>query len=170
MDLYLIRHGIAEPLGRKNRFTDEERALTAEGVRRMREIGRGLAGLRVDLELVLTSPLRRAVQTSNVVAQQLGLREKEIEPTASLLPGGAQDQLFSDIKQHAGIESMALIGHEPDLSRTISQIVTGGHNLSMQIRKGGVCLVSVTERVPSLKGHLVWMLTPRLLRIFAKAL
>lgn len=167
MDLYVIRHAIAHPLGRKNDFTDEKRALTSEGRDRMREAARGLRKLGVDFDLILTSPLVRAAETAEIVAAALGYDKKLIEQTENLAPDANADELFAEIKKHAA-ESVALVGHEPDLSELISKIVQGNGNLSLQLKKGSVCCLSVNETVPTLHGSLAWLLTPKQLRLLGK--
>ena len=168
MELYIIRHAIAQPLGQQNDFTDEKRALTSEGRDRMREAMKGLRKLEVELDLILTSPLVRAVETTEIVAAALEVGKKEIEQTVSLAPGASVDELFAEIKRRAGAESIALIGHQPDLGELISTIVRGDEGLAMQLKKGSVCLINVTETVPTLRGELMWLLTPKQLRLLAK--
>src|SRR6185295_13400435 len=87
MELYVIRHAIAQPLGQQNEFTDEKRALTSEGRDRMREAVKGLRRLEVEFDLILTSPLARAVETAEIVAAGLEFSKKGIKQTASLAPG-----------------------------------------------------------------------------------
>ena len=168
MELYVIRHAIAQPLGQQNDFTDEKRALTSEGRDRMREAAKGLRKLEVELDLMLTSPLARAVETAEIVAAALGLGKKEVEQTANLAPGASIDELFAEIKRRTGAESIALIGHQPDLGELISAIVCGGDGFAIQLKKGSVCLINVTETVPTLRGELMWLLTPKQLRLLAK--
>jgi phosphohistidine phosphatase len=169
MELYIIRHAIAQPLGQKNEFTDEKRALTAEGRDRMREAAKGLRKLGVEFDVVLTSPLTRAVETAEIIADTFGLGKTEIEQTASLAPGASIDELFAEIKRRTGAESIALVGHQPDLGEIISCIAQGGDSLAIQFKKGSVCCINITETVPSLRGELVWLVTPRQLRLLAKA-
>ena len=169
MELYVIRHAIAQPLGQQNDFTDEKRALTSEGRDRMREAAKGLRKLEVELDLMLTSPLVRAVETAEIVAAAFGLGKKEVEQTANLAPGASIDELFAEIKRRTGAESIALVGHQPDLGELISAIVCGGDGFAIQLKKGSVCLINVTETVPTLRGELMWLLTPKQLRLLAKA-
>ena len=169
MDLYIIRHAIAQQLDKKNDFTDEKRDLTSEGRERMREVAKGMRKLDVELDLILTSPLVRAVETAEIVATALGLSKKEIEQTDNLKPGASIDRLFSEIKKHAGVESLALVGHQPDLGEIVSRIVQGNGNLSLVLKKGSVCLINVLETVPTLHGNLMWLLTPKQLRLLAKS-
>src|ERR1044071_8918439 len=168
MELYFIRHALAEPLGKNNEFTEEKRALTDEGRARMREIAKGLKRLGIELDLILASPLVRAVETAEIVAAGLGLSKKDTRQTAGLAPGGSVDELFAEIKSHQEVESIALVGHQPDLGTLASRIISCGDQGAIQLKKGGVCSVAVAETVPSLRGELVWLLTPRQLRLLAK--
>lgn len=168
MELYIIRHAIAQPLGQQNDFTDEKRMLTSEGRDRMREAAKGLSKLGVELDLILTSPLVRAVETAEITASALGLDKKEIEQTANLAPGASIDELFTEIKRITGAESIALVGHQPDLGELISTIVQCDDGLAIQLKKGSICCLNVTETVPTLRGQLMWLLTPRQLRLLAK--
>ncbi len=170
MELFVIRHAIAEPLGKENEFSDEKRALTDEGRTRMREVVKGLVKLGVELDLIMTSPLARAVETAEIVATAVGLSKKEIKQSANLAPGASAAHLFAEIKSQAGVEAIALIGHQPDLGSLISRIIqSDGGVLSIQLKKGSVCCLSVSETVPTLRGDMVWLLTPRQLRLVAKA-
>jgi|SRR6185295_9225236 phosphohistidine phosphatase len=168
MELYLIRHGLAQQLGLKNDFTDERRTLTAEGRDRMREVSRGLRKLGVQLDLLITSPLVRAVETAELVAEALALNKKEIIQTAGLAPGGSADELFSEIKSYTGVESAGLVGHEPYLGELAARMVQSTGHLAISLRKGGVCCINVVETVPSFRGELVWLMTPKQLRLLAK--
>jgi|SRR6185503_15880081 len=170
MEIYVIRHGIAEPLGTGDEFSDENRSLTEEGRSRMRDVVKGLKKLGVQLDLIFTSPLVRAVQTAEILAGPLGISKKEIHQTPALAPGALVEQLFAEIKNRAGAESIAVVGHQPDLGQLISRIVQGdGCLLSIQLKKGSICCINVSETVPVLRGELMWVLTPRQLRMLAKA-
>jgi phosphohistidine phosphatase len=169
MELFIIRHAIAQPIGKENEFSDEKRTLTVEGRSRMRDVLKGLAKLGVELDLIITSPLARAVETAEIVATGIGLSKKEIEQSVNLAPGASPEHLFAEIKSHAGVEAIALIGHQPDLGGLIARIIrSDGDTLSIQLKKGGVCCLNVTETVPTLRGDLIWLLTPRQLRTVAK--
>jgi phosphohistidine phosphatase len=170
MELFVIRHAIAEPLGKENEFSDEKRALTAEGGNRMREVVKGLVKLGVEFDLILTSPLVRAVETAEIVCTAAGLAKKDIKQSGNLAPGASAEHLFAEIKGLAGVEAIALIGHQPDLGGLISRIIQSDAGaISIQLKKGSVCCLNVTETVPTLRGDLVWLLTPRQLRLVAKA-
>lgn len=170
MELFFIRHAIAEPLGKRNEFLDEKRALTPEGRSRMREALKGLVKLGVEFDLILSSPLTRAVETAEVVAASLGLSKVDIRQTEHLAPEASAEQLFAEIKGYTGVEAVALIGHQPDLGNLISRIISGAAAAaSIQLKKGSVCCVNVTETVPTLRGQMMWLSTSRQLRLLAKA-
>ncbi len=169
MELYLIRHAIAEPLGTAHESSDEKRSLTEEGRTRMRDVVKGLKKLGIQLDLIFTSPLVRAVETAHIVATSLGMNVKDIRQTPALAPGAIVEQLFGEIKREAGAESIALVGHQPDLGQLISKIVkSSGGSLSVQLKKGGICCINVSETVPTLRGDLMWLLTPKQLRLLGK--
>ena len=168
MELYLIRHALAQQLGLKNDFTDEKRTLTSEGRDRMREAARGLRKLGVQLDLLLTSPLVRAIETAEIVADALGISKKEIMQTDKLAPGASADELFAEIKSHTGVESVGVVGHQPDLGEILAKIVQARNKFAIDLKKGSVCCINVVETVPSLRGELVWLMTPKQLRLLAK--
>jgi phosphohistidine phosphatase len=167
MDLYIIRHGLAHPLGQKNDFTDEKRTLTAQGRDRMREVARGLRKLEVRPDMILSSPLARARETAEIIADSLGLDGKMLLLTANLSPGFGFDSLLAEIKDKH-VESIALVGHEPDLGELAGLIISGDTSVTLPLRKGGACCINVAETVPSFRGTLVWLLTPKQLRIMGK--
>jgi phosphohistidine phosphatase len=167
MELYIIRHAISEPLGKHNEFSDEKRSLTDAGRDRMREAAKGLRALAVQFDLLLTSPFIRAIQTAEIIASAFDVGAKEIQQTAHLAPGASAGALFTEIKSHTGVESVALVGHQPDLGLLVSGII-GSAAPSIQLKKGGVCCVNVSETVPTLRGDLVWLLTPKQLRLLAR--
>jgi phosphohistidine phosphatase len=169
MELYVIRHAIAQQLGLKNDFTDEKRALTSEGRERMREAAKGLRKLSVEFDLILTSPLARAVETAEIIAATLGLSKKEVEQTGNLTPDASTDELFAEIKRHSDAESIALVGHQPYLGEIISKIVQGNRTLAIELKKGSVCCINVSETVTTLRGNLMWLCAPKHLRMLAKA-
>jgi len=169
MELFIIRHAIAEPLGKPNEFSDDRRALTDEGRNRMREIVKGLTKLGVQIDLIITSPLVRAIETAEIVSTGLGLNKKDIRQTLNLAPGGSIESLFAEIKTHAEAEAVALVGHQPDLGNIISKIINGDDgDVAIQLKKGGVCCIDVAETVPTIRGAVAWLLAPRQLRLLAK--
>lgn len=158
MDLLLVRHATAED-GRPGR-SDADRRLTAEG---RREFLRALAGLRrLDPEptRILTSPLVRARETAELLAEQVAGPEPEEWPL--LAPGGSLEGILRDLRG-AG-ETVVLVGHEPGLGRLVSLCLAGAAGDNTPLKKGGMARIRFDGAPRPGRGRLVWLLTPGLLR------
>src|SRR3954466_2368199 len=94
VELYLIRHAIAEERGEKWP-DDTKRPLSATGIARMRRAARGLKRLGVKFDVVLASPLVRARQTAEIVAAELEQRSPVVIAD-SLAPEGTYDDVLGD--------------------------------------------------------------------------
>ena len=158
--LYLVRHGVAEDRG-EAWPDDAKRPLTGNGASRMRKSARGLARLGVSLDVVLTSPLVRARQTSDIVASAFDPRPPVVVVDA-LAPGGTFPSLLSEIEKQSRRPSMALVGHEPDLGEIAAQLAGLRHRL--EFKKGAVCRIDLESLSPPGRGKLQWFVTPRIMR------
>ena len=158
MDVYLVRHAVAEEVA--PRGGDSARRLTVEGRRDFTRAVAGLARLEPELTRILTSPLARARETAEILREQLPGPEPEEWPL--LAPGAALERLLAGLR--GGGDSVALVGHEPGLGRLLSLAVAGRAGDGTPLRKGGIARIgfAVTPRPGG--GTLVWMLTPKLLR------
>jgi phosphohistidine phosphatase len=112
MKLYLVRHGPAESQSRTGR--DYDRALTAEGRQRVHLVAVELGKRGESPKRIITSPLRRAVETAEVMIDALGL-DLESEPSDDLEPGGNAAALVKRLVKELARKVM-LVGHEPDMS------------------------------------------------------
>lgn len=170
MLFYIIRHAIAEPLGEANAFSDERRALTPVGRERMQRIAKGLRRLAVEFDLVLTSPLVRAVETAEILVAEMGASRDLIKQTETLAPGASFEPLFEEIRRYPAVESLAVVGHQPGLGDLVSLLVVGQPGaLALELKKGSVCLVKIERTIPSFRGRMAWLLAPKQLRLIAKA-
>ena len=167
MNLYILRHGLAAEASAAG--TDSERPLTAEGVRKLIKIAAGMAQLRLSLDLVLSSPYLRARQTAELVAETFKAR-KRTEFTEVLEPGADHSDLIKLLKGRGGeLENVLLVGHEPYLSELISLLVAGDFRLSIQLKKGGLCKLSLETLRDGRCGVLEWLLTPKQLVLIGKS-
>ncbi len=166
MFIYLVRHAIAVERGTPG-FSDEARPLTPKGRQRMKEIVRGLGRLNVAINEVWTSPLVRARQTAEVFAGQRGF-DGAIRDVESLSPGGDAVELLALIRAAAGIEGLALVGHEPDLGELCGRLVTGNSDSIAVFKKGSVACLKVVELEPSIRTQLLWLMQPRELRYISR--
>jgi phosphohistidine phosphatase len=155
MQLYFLRHGLAD-WPNWDPARDDERPLTDEGVDKMRAEARAIERLGVEVDAILSSPLVRARQTAEPVAKRLGLDVVE-EP--ALAPGFDVKRLRDVLRRYPNANGLMLVGHEPDFSQTIAQLVGGGR---VVMKKGGLARVDLDASDPP-GGALVWLLGPKAL-------
>ena len=159
-ELYLIRHAIAEERG--NAWPDDAwRPLSVQGRAQMRKAARGLEQLGVTFAVILSSPLIRARQTADIVADALAIKP-EVIVADSLSPEGSYAEVMVDLaKQHRG-RAIAMVGHEPNLGELAGRLAGSRH--AFAFKKGGVCRIDVESIPPGGPGTLRWFLTPAILR------
>ena len=167
MNIYLLRHGIAAPLGQENQFQDEERALTSEGILKMRKAAQGLKRLGVTFDMIVSSPLVRARQSADIVADVLRFREaislwEDLEPSGS--PEGVAQRL-AELRER---DSVLLAGHQPSIGCLASYLISRNPKVSLPFKKGAIFCVGVTEVPPQQPAELQWMLTSKMLRQIAE--
>jgi phosphohistidine phosphatase len=143
---YLVRHGAAED---RHALGDDARALTAEGRTELRKLARELAS---DLELtaIATSPLVRAVQTAEILAEACGVRDIVV-----------RGELSVDGASAAGIERLlrelgagwALVGHNPSMGEALGRLL--GLVDVPSFRKGAIAALTVSP-----KAALAWVISP----------
>ena len=157
MKLYFLRHGIA--VAREEWAGDEaSRPLTDKGRRRLEDVGEFLAGRKLGVERVLTSPLVRCTQTAEVVAQRMKAVDR-VAVDERLAPGFGPGMLARLLRSHAETGALMLVGHEPDFSLTIGHVIGGGR---VVCDKGGVACVHLPNP-REMEGELEWLLAPGLL-------
>lgn len=168
-----MRHGIASDLGVGGVIHDADRPLTPEGRARLQVMTEGMRRLGLKFNWIFTSPLLRARQTAEVVADILELQHK-VKVLESLAPGrglvGAESgkaELFIEMGAYTFARAL-LVGHQPDLSELTSFMLTGNRNLNVEFKKGGLCAVEMTSIPPRGPGLLRWLLQPRQLREIGK--
>jgi|SRR5579863_230716 len=164
--LYIMRHGLAVEPGSTDYPDDSKRPLTPEGKVRMQQIAKGLKRLDVELHWIVSSPLVRAVQTAEAVAQTLQ-PDVPLDHSETLSPGGSAEGLIAYLAKHSGRQRVLLVGHEPDLGQLAVRLIGAGRHAHLAFKKGGCCLIRFEEFPPRSPGELVWWLTPRILRRLA---
>lgn len=158
MTLYLLRHGIAAERGTGQYASDADRPLTPKGRRKLRRAATAMRAMELAFDVILSSPLVRARQTAELIAKALHCRHR-LELTELLAPGASAEGLVRRLKQLKP-QRVLLVGHEPDLSALASWLLTGGDELAIQFKKGGLCRLS-TERLRSGRcASLDWLVTP----------
>ena len=155
MNLYLIRHAIAEE--ETSSGEDSQRGLTDKGAKKMRLIAKGLRTLGVEFDLIVSSPYLRAVQTSEILSDVF--KKKKFVLSDNLMPMGDIDLLIAEINEKYSVNSLAIVGHEPYLSTLVSLLTAGGSPVEMTFKKGGVCHLSTDDMHHTRKATLEWLLT-----------
>jgi phosphohistidine phosphatase len=133
---------------------DDLRPLTEEGIAAMKREARYVGDMKLKLDAIVTSPLVRARETARIVAKAFGLKAQEND---LLRPGFNLDALEKLLAQYPDATRLMVVGHEPDFSGVIGQLIGSA---SVVMRKGGLARVDLTG---ALRGELVWLLTPQLL-------
>ena len=152
MQLYFLRHGEADWPGWSK--PDDERPLTDFGNKEVRQVAKFLDRLNVNPDLIVSSPLPRALQTAEVAAEQLKTKLRQDE---ALEPGFGISELSTLLKRHHS-KALMLVGHEPDFSSVISAL-TGGF---IKMSKAGMALVDLDPETE--KGRLLWLFPPKFAR------
>jgi phosphohistidine phosphatase len=158
MDLYILRHGKAEDAGQG--ITDAERKLTKKGRDEIAGVVEWMVAQDLTFDLIATSPLARASETAEIVAEGLNMPKKP-KVWKVLVPGGNPDDVCREIEDHAGAGALLLVGHEPLLSSLISRIIAGDEKAGIVLTKGALAKIrnySFSDR-PS--GELHWLVTAK---------
>jgi phosphohistidine phosphatase len=159
MNLYLLRHGIAVPAGTPG-VEDHQRQLTPLGRKKVHQIASGFAALGESIDRIVTSPLPRALETAQIVAERLGLVDSLEIDDALHVDSPAQSIVQFVSTQHEA--NLLLVGHNPSLTDLIG-LLTTRRSLSqiINLRRGGMAALSRNS-----DGHfsLDWLARPRLLR------
>jgi phosphohistidine phosphatase len=158
MEIYLLRHGIAEDHATTGR--DADRRLTEEGRAKLVRILERAHAAEVRPSLILTSPYRRALETAEIAGRQLGY-EGKIVRTPALAPDSTPERVWEEIRSHRNEDSILLAGHEPLFSAIVAYLL-GSTRAMVQFRKGALVRIDVAAVGAVPVGVLQWMLTVKL--------
>jgi phosphohistidine phosphatase len=166
MIIYFLRHASA---GEHfvNPKKDEKRALDKEGLEQCGYVGRALAALDTQVDVMISSPLKRATQTASLVGNEMGY-EGKLQIEAGLLPGADFADFRRLLEKYARQESIMVVGHNPNLSQFLGAVICeSGCEASVELKKGAVARVDMRRS----SGTLQWCLTPKALRtLYAAAI
>jgi len=169
MDLYFLRHGIAAERGDPRYKDDSLRPLTAQGQKKMYHEARGMQRLGLKFDTIICSPYLRAKQTAEIVAQSYKLKNKTIHFTKNLLPPASIKELLQEIHAHyLKSKSVLLVGHEPHLTEMISSLLKAPEALDIDLKKGGLCYLSIDRTSKKTMASLIWLLTPTQVELMAR--
>src|SRR2546425_12254718 len=159
MIIYFLRHANA---GERvnNPKKDEKRALDQIGIEQCGNVGRALAALDTRVEVIVSSPLKRATQTASLVGNEMGY-EGKLQIETGLRPEATFSDFRKLVEKYARQEAIMVVGHNPNLSQFLGAIISdSGCEASVELKKGAVAKVEMRRS----SGTLLWCVTPKLLR------
>ncbi|RLK50735.1 phosphohistidine phosphatase SixA [Alkalispirillum mobile] len=165
-ELILVRHAIAEDPPDDGSLPDAQRALTAKGRERMQAGAQGLRQSINACDQLLSSPLLRARQTADILAEH-GPRPGARAVDEGLSPGADPTRFLTDLASGPASRSIA-VGHEPDLSGLVALALTGQPRAFMHFKKGGALALGFAGPPAPGGAVLQWYLPARVLRTLAR--
>ena len=158
MNLYVLRHASAGEK-RANPIVDRKRPLDKEGKQQCLLIASYLNALRVNVDLIVSSPLKRALQTASLVGTEIGY-EAQIQLSEELSPGGTVESFHRFVASLSALENVLVVGHNPNLSQFLGALISPGSRANIRMRKGTIARVDCTRR----PGQLISLADPRAIR------
>jgi phosphohistidine phosphatase len=160
MIVYFVRHASAgQP--KSNPQQDARRPLDKEGVEQATQMGRVLASLAVQVDTIVSSPLKRATQTASLIANEIG-HEGKLVFSPALAKGGSIEDFRQLLQKHEAQDAVMVVGHNPGLSRFLSHMLSAGStDGSVDLKKGAVARVDVDARN---RAVLKWCINPKVVR------
>jgi phosphohistidine phosphatase len=158
MNLYLMRHANAG-IPRDNPLLDAKRSLIKEGKDQCMLMARLLNAFKVQVDVIVSSPLKRAMQTAQFVGTEMGY-EAKVEIGKALAPDATYADFQNLIAKYADREGVLMVGHNPNLFQFLGRIITGNGGAAIRMRKGSVARIDMDRHPPLLQ----WLIDPRMAR------
>lgn len=170
MNLFILRHGLAANPGEDGLpkdLPDADRPLTAKGKQKLWRTTEAMQAMEIKFDVVVSSPLLRAMQTAQIVTEAMALRKKLVL-TDNLAPGGSPKSLVEQINAlDARAKNILLVGHEPYLSKLIALLCAGNTSAALDLKKGGLAKLELQKLRYARCATLAWLLTPKQLYLMA---
>lgn len=164
MIIYFLRHASAGDHV-SNPKKDEKRALDETGVEQCGYVGRALAALDAQVEVIISSPLKRAAQTASLVGNEMGY-EGKLQLDSALRPGAGFSDFRKLLDKYSKYESIMVVGHNPNLSEFVGRLISEtGCEAGVELKKGGVARVELGRN----SAVLNWCVSPKMLRTLHSA-
>jgi phosphohistidine phosphatase len=155
MNLYLIRHSIAENISIDKK--DFDRELTEEGKFVIKKISDAWKNYIGNVDVVLTSPLIRAIQTAEIISTNL--QEKQNLIKDNNLGTGSRTADLIDILNSLEYQNVVVVGHQPDLSQHINNFCgTGSFNLAFP--PASLAKIEFDNSIKYGRGRLIYFIPP----------
>jgi len=155
VNIYLIRHGEAEPHSKTQ--PHELRELTNDGIAALKDTAENWKNYTKSFDIILSSPLKRATQTAKLIHDVLEV-EHEVVEEISLLNGGLTEDLLS-IAEALGMNEIAMVGHQPDIGIHIASM-TGSSNTNFKIPPAAIAKIHFKDKPRIGQGVLEFLIPP----------
>ena len=160
MDVYVLRHGVADERDYRKYPDDDLRPLIPEGIDKLTRQAKGLKVLGLSVDLVISSPLVRAVQTAHVVMTGLEIAG-DLAYSETLAPEAHPYLLLEELaSKYSTVDKVMVVGHEPHMSSFVSMVVAGDLNGLIRMKKGALCKLRIPRVDGVRSGWLEWLMTP----------
>jgi phosphohistidine phosphatase len=156
MEVYLLRHAIAE--NARPGLKDSDRALTPQGRKKLERVLVRAHSAGVKPSLILSSPLRRAIETAEIAAASLAYKGKIIH-TPALVPDAPPSQLWEELCTRQDEKAILLASHEPLTSAAVGFLLNTP-TLQVDMKKAGLIRIDCDRLGVEPRGVLKWYLTP----------
>jgi phosphohistidine phosphatase len=159
MILYLMRHANAG-VYRGNPLLDAKRGLVKEGKEQCMLMARVLSALKVQIDVIVSSPLKRSLQTAHLVGTELGYDAK-VEISPALAPNASYADFQALMATHFNREGVLVVGHNPNVFQFLGRMITGDGGAAIRVRKGSIARIDMDRHPPRMQ----WLIDPRTARL-----
>ena len=159
MILYFVRHASAGEHF-SNPKKDEKRPLDADGIDQCGFVGRALAAVNAQVDVIISSPLKRATQTASLIGNEIGYEGKlQLEP--ALRPEASFADFRRMLEKYARYEAVMVVGHNPSINDFLARMIAkSGCEAIIDFKKGAVARAETVRHSATLN----WFFTPRIAR------
>jgi phosphohistidine phosphatase len=161
MNLYILRHASAG-VRRENPLLDVNRPLDKDGKTQSLQLTHVLNAMKITFDMVVSSPLKRSMQTAQLVATETGFEQKIVASTA-LAPTATFAQFQKLLRDCTAYENVLVVGHNPNLTQFLGQLLAGPTETTVpgvRLRKGTLARISLLRGPAVLQS----LLDPRIVR------
>jgi phosphohistidine phosphatase len=162
MFIYIVRHAFAHQHGDPRWPDDSQRPLEKDGAARFQKVVKRLAKRGFEPEIIATSPYVRCRQTADIVAAHVPDEPKVVELSA--LTPGSDFQSLVQWSQDQDVDSVAWVGHSPDVNHLAEVLIAGG-DANVRFAKGAVAAIRIEDELGPGSGELQWLATAKLLGV-----
>jgi phosphohistidine phosphatase len=163
MNLYFLRHASAG-VSRSNPVVDAKRPLDKDGKQFCLQLAHVLNGMKLQFDLIISSPLKRSLQTASLIGTETAY-ERSVQISTALSPSGTLTAFRALLAELPQADNVLIVGHNPNLTTFLGASISGGaasgRVAGIRLRKGALARVDMERRPPTL----MWLLDPRIVRV-----